>query len=151
MIMKVKDFMTKDVISCPINATLKEAAQIMSEHRISALPIVEEENHLVGIITTTDFVGKEIDIPHALVSIKRLLGQDYHNIDVEEIYKKASKLMVSDVMSSNPMAISPDQAINDVVNNMIASNHKRLPVVENNKLLGIITRKDLIKAFAKLA
>jgi CBS domain-containing protein len=122
----------------------------MLANGFSVVPIVDSRQHLVGIVTESDFVGKELKIPHALASIKRLFGQDFYIQDIEPIYQKAKSKKLSEVMSKNLVVVKPEDTLTDVVNIMIEKKLKRLPVVKDDKLVGIITRKDLIRAFAKV-
>lgn len=148
--MKAKEFMTKNLDSCTQNQTVEEAVNLMTEKRHSVMPIVNEEDTLVGIITQSDFISKDVDIPHALVSIKLLLGEQHKYGNVEEIYARAKTRLLSEVMSKNPITVNPETSLNSVVGLMEEKNLKRIPVVEDNKLVGMITRKDLLKAFSKL-
>lgn len=145
--MKVSEFMTKNVIFLNPTQTVEEAAQIMLKEEISVLPIVDDKSHLVGIITESDFVGKEANIPHALASIKRLLGQVFYFDDIETLFLKAKTMPVEQVMTKSPRTVTPDYSLTDVVNLMIRHNLKRIPVIEDEKLVGIITRKDIMRAF----
>ncbi|GAB4020120.1 MAG: CBS domain-containing protein [Bdellovibrio sp.] len=145
--MKAKDFMTKDVITCKLNDKVRDAALIMTKKRISIIPVVNDQNCLQGIITISDFIGRQINIPHALVSIKRLLGQNFYRIDIHDIFKKAQDYTLDQVMTRKLAVVHPDTSLNGVVNTMIEKGHKRLPVVEKGKLVGIITRKDIARAF----
>jgi CBS domain-containing protein len=145
--MKVSEFMTTNVVSCHLNDTVRDAAKMMVERKFSVLPIVDDNQHLVGIITESDFVGKDAEIPHALASIKRILGQLHYFGDMEQIYHNAQGKKLSEVMSPNPLTVSPEDTLSNVVRLMGTKNIKRVPVVENKKLVGIVTRKDLIKAF----
>lgn len=148
--MKVSDFMTKDVISLHKDDLVVDAAKKMVDHKFSVMPIVDDHNHLLGIITETDFVGRDADIPHALASIKRILGELHYFGDMEEIYKKAKNKPLSKVMTPNPTTVSPHDTLSNVVQLMGSRNVKRVPVVEDGKLVGIVTRKDLIKAFIQM-
>ncbi|MDY0359839.1 MAG: CBS domain-containing protein [Desulforegulaceae bacterium] len=146
--MKISEFMTTDVISCFADTKLKEAAQLMIEKGLSVLPVVDSENRLKGILTESDFVGKEVEIPHALASVKMLFGQTHYQGNIEEVYKKAKDQPLEKVMTKNPVTISPDQTLTNLVELMSSRDLKRVPVVQDKKLVGIVTRKDLIKAFA---
>lgn len=145
--MKVSEFMTKNVIFLNPTQTVEEAAQLMLKEEISVLPIVDAKSHLVGIITESDFVGKEANIPHALASIKRLLGQVFYFDDIETLFLKAKTMPVEQMMTKSPKTVTPDYSLTDVVNLMIRHNLKRIPVVEDEKLVGIITRQDIMRAF----
>lgn len=148
--MQVSEFMTTNVTSCNENETVEVAAKLMIEKGFSVLPVVDSSGVLVGILTESDFVGKEANIPHALVSIKKLFGTNVHLGDVEEIYKKAKTKKLSEVMAKNVKTIAKTATLSEVVNMMSSHNLKRLPVVDGGKLVGIVTRKDLIKAFGKI-
>jgi CBS domain-containing protein len=145
--MKASEFMTDQVITCHQNDDVAKAAQIMAEKGFSIMPVVDDEEHLVGVVTQSDFVGKEVEIPHALASIKQLFGQVFYFSDIEPIYEQAKKKKLHEVMSKVPTVVSPDTSLTEIVNMMISKKLKRLPVLENNKIVGIITRKNLIKAF----
>ena len=145
--MLAKDFMTKEVITANEDTTVKEAAEIMYKNNISCLPVINESNKLVGLITESDFVGKSIDVPHAMASIKKILGETFYNQDIESVYAKSKKHTLKEVMSKNLHTVSPDHTLSEVVNYMIEKNYKRMPVLEDGKLVGIITRKDILHAF----
>lgn len=145
--MNSNEFMTSNVVTCLQTKTIKEAAQLMLENRFSTLPIVDDTGKLVGIITESDFVSKEKSVPHALASIKQLFGQEFYFKDIESIYDQTKDKSVSEVMSKNLVTVNTDTNLSSIVHLMMSKSIKRLPVLENGKLAGIITRKDLIKAF----
>ena len=149
--MNVSEFMTKDVISCTEDNTVEEAAKIMTEKGFSVMPVVNGSGELVGILTESDFVGKDAKIPHALASIKVMFGQNFYFSDVEDIYKDSKKKKLSEVMSSDVKTVRADQTLSDVVSLMSHSHLKRIPVLDGKKLVGMITRKDLLRAYTKLA
>ncbi|MEH0862492.1 CBS domain-containing protein [Halobacteriovorax sp. DPLXC-1] len=149
--MKVLDFMTKDVTTCTESQTVGDAAKKMIELGISVMPVVNDEGTLTGIVTQSDFISREVEIPHALVSIKRLFGQDFNLTDVEDVYKKSKNKTLADVMSHNVVTVTSENTLNGVVELMMSKHLKRIPVVDDGKLVGMITRKDILKAFEKLS
>jgi len=148
--MNVSEFMTNDVITCTQDQTVSDAAALMEEKNISAVPVVDNDNKLVGMVTESDFVGKETEVSHALASIKQLFGQTFNLGSIEEIYKKVKNKPLSEVMSTEVLTITPDTTLNKVVNLMIEKNLKRFPVVKDEEIVGIITRKNLLYAFNKV-
>jgi len=144
---QVQDFMTRDVVTCSSEQSVEEAAKVMSQNRFSAIPVIDADNNLVGIITESDFVGRKLEVPHALASIKQLFGQAFYFQDVEKIYSDTKKKKLSSVMTSRVHSITPEASLNDIVNFMISKGLKRIPVTVDRKIVGIITRKDLLKAF----
>ena len=145
--MKVSEFMSKNVVSCFEDQTVEEAAKIMSEKEFSALPIKSREGKLVGIITESDFVGKSANIPRALASIKSLFGHNLYFGEVEPIYKEAKQKKLSEVMSTKLVTLNNDSSLTEVVKLMNDKEVKRVPIVNGDELVGIVTRKDLLKAF----
>lgn len=148
--MLVSDFMNDDVVFLSQDQTVLDAAKLMMDKNISAIPIVDDEHHLVGIFTESDFTGKDAHIPHAMISLKRLLGQILYPQGTEEIYRKAKDLPLKDVMSTNPRSVELDYTLDDVVTVMNTYNLKRIPVVQGGKLMGIVTRHEIIKAFTMI-
>mgnify|MGYP001050956582 CR=1 FL=1 len=148
--MQVSEFMTKGVVSCNEDCTVEEVAKLMCDNGFSVMPVVNSNEEIVGILTESDFVGRDADIPHALASIKMLFGQNFYFSDIEDIYKESKTKKLSDVMSTNVKTVKSDQTLSDVVSLMSHSGLKRVPVVEDNKLVGMVTRKDLIRAYSNL-
>jgi CBS domain-containing protein len=144
---KASDFMTKNVTTCNIGQTVEDAATLMAKKGFSVVPIVNDADELVGLITESDFISKIQSVPHALVSLRQLFGQSFHASDVEQIYKESKAKKLGDVMTKNPKTVSPDTSLDEVVTFMSDKNLKRLPVVDQGKVVGIITRTDVIRAF----
>ncbi|PIP93765.1 MAG: hypothetical protein COW00_07725 [Bdellovibrio sp. CG12_big_fil_rev_8_21_14_0_65_39_13] len=145
--MKAKDIMSTNIVSCHPDTSVKDAARLMTLKGFSSLPVVNGNNEIRGIISASDFIGKEIEVPHAMASMKRLLGQNFYRISIEDIYKKTQHFKVSQIMTTKLNTVTPETSIDGVVKSMIEKHHKRLPVVDNGVLVGMITRKDLLKAF----
>lgn len=148
--MKASEFMTKDVITCNENQTVEEAATVMAENGFSVLPIVDDSGALVGVITEYDFVSKSKKVPHAMVTLKHLFGKSFNSQDVEEIYKESKSKKLSEIMTKNPKTVSSDATLDEVVTFLGEKDLKRVPVVDNGKVVGIITRKNIITAFTKV-
>lgn len=122
---KVKEIMTTDVITTPSNVDVVNAFEELMEHKISAMPVVDD-GELVGIITATD-------LGHNLILDKYELGTDVKSI------------MIKDVVT-----VSPENTIQETIEIMQSHAHdsnilNQLPVVENGKLVGIISDGDIIK------
>ena len=145
--MQVENFMTKNPITISKDKTVKDAAEIMVEKGISVLPVTDDSGALVGVLTESDFIGKEVQVPHALASIKQLFKQSFYFRDVEELYQQAKGKKIEEVMTKNVKTLEIGTSLNTLVDFMMKNNLKRVPILEDNKLVGIITRKDMIKAF----
>ena len=124
--MLVKDAMNRRVIVIKPDATVREAARIMTKLRIGSL-IVMEEDRIVGIITELDIIWK-------------VVADDLN----------PNTTLVRDVMSRDVVTIKPDQTLEDAAELMVEKKIKKLPVVEDHRLVGILTATDLISVQPKL-
>ena len=142
-----KDIMTKKVIAISKDATLAELAKLLIKNKISGVPIVDEKEELVGIVTEADLIIKESNLPFPL-SFSFAFLKSY------ESYTKSAKeyleTRVEEVMSTNVKTAREDMPISKVVNIMINNNINRIPILNNDgKLTGIITRADIVKTIIK--
>jgi CBS domain-containing protein len=147
--MLVKDIMTTNVIAANPWNTVEEAAQAMLEYNIGGLPIIDENRNLVGILTETDFIGTKVNVPHAMVSLTKLLGQTHYKADINDIFDKTRDFALERVMTKRVYSLSPEATLSEANEAMVRNRVSRLPIVKNNKLLGIITKRDIMKKFAK--
>ena len=146
--MKVKEIMSTDLITITKDQKIKDAAKLMTDKKISALLVVNNQSSLVGMLTESDFIGKEIEVPHALASIKQLFGENFYFRDIEKLYQTVREKTIEDVMTTSLHTIGPEAYITCLVNLMIENRLKRIPVVDNGILLGIVTRKDIMRTFS---
>jgi len=142
-----KDIMTKKIITISKDATLAELAKLLIKNKISGVPIVDEKEELVGIVTEADLIIKESNLPFPL-------SFSFAFLESYESYTKSTKeyleTRVEEVMSINVKTAREDMPISKVVNIMVNNNINRLPVLNNDgKLTGIITRADIIKSIIK--
>lgn len=147
--MLVKDIMTTTVVSISAQETVEAAAELMLREKIGCLPVFEN-NKIAGIITESDFIGKMVKIPHGIRSLPQLLGEWFEGVSVEEILLSARKTTVRDVMSRNLIFVNPDTTLTDAVKSMMSHSLVRLPVIDQGKVVGIVARRDILAAFAKL-
>ncbi len=137
--MRVDDVMTRRVVSVTPSDSLRTAAELMAEHHISGLPVVED-GQLVGMLTETDF-------------LELTTGQGRHRwLDVLFGRTKPPEAVTSvgDMMTPSPVTVAPDRRLRDAARIMLDSRVKRLPVVgEDGALLGIISRADIMKSYAR--
>ena len=131
---KAKDIMTEIVVSIQQDAFIKDAAHLMLRDRISGLLVINAKKKIVGILTLTDFL-KIID------HLARGKNDDFLvNL------LQCRTLKVSHVMTKNIYAISPETTLSEVVRIMTAKNIHTFPVMKNNRLLGVLGRRDIINA-----
>lgn len=142
--MKTTDIMVTNVVSVDPDTPVREIASLMIERRISGLPVVDAQRHVVGIVSEGDLIRRpEIETdraPSAWLSL--FLSADARARD----FVKTHGLKARDVMAQPAVCVSPDAPLADVVRLLERHRIKRLPVVDHGKLVGLVTRTDLLRA-----
>ncbi len=142
--MRVQDVMTTEVVAVLPGATLKEAARLLAEHRISGLPVVSADGIVLGVFSEADLLIKEQGKPRSRGTFASLVDP----IDESDRQKLIARL-VGEAMTSPALTISKHRPVAAAAKLMVESGMNRLPVVEDGKLVGIVTRADLVKAFIR--
>lgn len=117
----VKALMTQKVVSVPVSAKISDAIRLMKKHNVGGLPVVDKENHVWAIITERDI---------ALLFSRRLRGAK-----------------VADIMSKDVVTAKPEITVSETEKTMIKHGFRRLPIVSNNKIVGIVTVMDILRFF----
>ena len=133
--MFVGRYMTANPLTVPENMPVQEAEEIMRKHKIRRLPVVKGEK-LVGIVTEIDLL--------------RVSPSSATSLSMFELNYLLSRLQVKEAMTKNPRTISPEATIEEAALIMRENNVGALPVVENGKLVGIITESDIFDAYIDL-
>ena len=142
--MKVKDVMTTDVLTVREDTSFKDTVELLVENRVSGAPVIDDAGHLVGLVTEADLVSKEaFDLRHRrpLAALIELVG------GASRWSQKAAGLTARDVMTDRVVTAAPGENIRSVARRMLDLEVKRLPVVEHGRLVGIISRQDLLRIF----
>jgi CBS domain-containing protein len=147
--MNVRDVMTAEVLSVSPDASVATAAQLMLQKRISGLPVIDDHGNLVGIVTEGDFLRRaETGTGRRRPRwIEFLMGPGR----LSDEYVRLSGRKVSDVMTPEVQAVPPDTPLEQAVRLMERRNIKRVLVVDNGKVVGIVTRANLLHAMASFA
>lgn len=140
-----KDIMTRDVVTVAPSATVQEVARVLSEKRFGGVPVVDDQQKLQGIVTESDLVER-VAGPHLPAHIELLGGVIYleNPAKMNEHLRKAMALTAQEVMSHPVVTVNAETSVRDVADMMMKKRVNRLPVVSDGKLVGIITRHDVI-------
>ncbi len=153
--MKVSNIMTKKPISLKPGDTLKKVLDVLAGNKISGCPVVDDKGQLVGVITQSDIlrvidVHSQIQKSDDIFSLVLAVMKSDRYEDLKVALKKVLKLRIKDFMSENVVTIYADEDVYKAAKLMNKHDIDRLPVVRKNKLVGIITRWDIIRALEKL-
>jgi CBS domain-containing protein len=140
---KVRDAMTPQVISVPPTMRLKELAALLSEHRISGAPVVED-GRVVGVVSEGDLLVKQVGRPP---SRRRALEWIFGESQDPEEFRRRMASTVGQAMSAPAVTVEADRSLREAAALMVDSRVNRLPVTEEGKLVGMLTRADLVRAY----
>jgi nucleotide-binding universal stress UspA family protein/predicted transcriptional regulator len=141
------ELMSQPIVSVGPDDTLEAVATLMLEHRIGCVPVVDARGVMVGIITESDFTGKERDVPFAAYRMPQLFGEWLPHTSLEQIYAIGRTLRARQVMSWPVVSATEDEPITRVAERMVRRNVNRIPVLREGVPVGMLTRHDLLKLF----
>ncbi len=144
------DIMQPNVVTIKEDASVRELAELLSKKKISGAPVVDDQNRLVGIVSEGDLVLQDADIhfPHYI----ELLGNIVYLESVkkyEDRLRKVAAASVSEIMTTDVISVQKDTSVHEVATLMTDKKVNRLPVLDGNILVGIVTRADLVRAVSK--
>jgi CBS domain-containing protein len=147
--MNAKDVMTPSVLSVAPDASVSAAAHLMLQNKISGLPVIDGSGTLVGIVTEGDFLRRsEIGTQRRRPRwIEFFIGPGR----LADEYSRASGRSVSDVMTHDVQTVAPEASLEHIVRIMERHRIKRVPVVAGGKVVGIVTRANLLHALSSIA
>lgn len=145
--MKAAEIMTRQPISVTPDETIVAAAQLMLQHRVSGLPVTDADGAVVGIVTEGDLLRRsETGTEHHRARwLEFLLGPGRLAGDYVDTHARK----VGEVMSSDIVSVEPEDALESVVSLMEKRRIKRVPVVDKGRLVGIVSRADLVRALVQ--
>jgi CBS-domain-containing membrane protein len=146
MMLKAKDIMTVDVLTIKPEATVEELARVLMEHKISGVPVVDDNRHLVGIVTENDLIrkNKRLHIPTVirLFDAFILLGSGR----LEEEIRNMAATTVSEICTKKVVSITEETSLEEVATIMAEQNIHLLPVIRGGTVVGIVGKADMVKA-----
>jgi len=146
--MKAKDIMTYPVITVTADTPLRDAVRLMLERRVSGLPVVDREGNLVGIVTEADLLLKETS-PRPAAPVVDWIGRWLWLERWVSAHRKAEGRTVGEVMTHNVVTAEEDTTIHTLASMMMRFQVNRLPVVRGRKVVGIVTRADILRLFLR--
>jgi CBS domain-containing protein len=149
--MRSKEIMTRNILTVKQDMDVHKLAEFFIEKNISGAPVTDENGKFLGVVLEDAIIFKDTKI-HLPTFVYFLSG--FFTVGekkFEDELKKISATTVSGIMESKPVTISPETPVEDVATMMIDKGIHYFPVLENSKLVGIVTKKDIVRAIAKQA
>lgn len=144
--MKAIDIMTTEVISVSPNTPIDEVVDLLSTHHISAVPVVNDDGSVVGILSENDLI--RATFPESHTSMKDWLKSAMSQGEKAERYVKAHGQVASDIMTKKVITVTDETSVQDIARKLETNRIKRVPVVRDGKLIGIVSRANLLHGIA---
>ena len=134
--MLVRDAMTRSVVTVSPEATLKVAAGLLAERAITSMPVVDDTGRLIGVVSEADVVRESLVVDH------------HAHLLVVPVATPPAASCVAEVMTMMPVTVHPDSDLAEAAQLLTESTVKSLPVVEDSRLVGIVSRTDVVRMLA---
>ncbi len=149
MPLTVRDIMETDVPAVYPEDPIEQVLHTMRDHELQGVPVINEGGRCVGIITEADLImageSEDLHLPHYIELFGGIVFLESTK-KFEERLRKAIGAKASDVMTDDPVTISPDASVAEAARTIARHKHNRLPVVEHGRLIGVVTRIDVLDA-----
>jgi CBS domain-containing protein len=138
----VRDVMSTHVIAVRLRAGYKEMAAMLRDQRVSAFPVVDDDNKVIGVVSETDLLTKE--------ALEGTVPSTLQGVTGQRVQSQVSGVTAADLMTRPAVTIGPDRPVTDAARLMFDRRVKRLPVVsDDGTLIGIVTRSDVLSVYSR--
>jgi len=143
-----RDIMTTPIVTVGPDLPFREVVTLMLAHRISGVPVVDEEGRLLGIVTEADLIYKE-EAPPPSPALVPWHGSSLRLERIVDRHRKASGLTAGDLMTENVVTATEETGVHELAHLMLGRDINRIPIVRAGRVVGIVTRADILKVFTR--
>src|SRR4051794_9846053 len=147
----VRDYMDSQPVTVAPDAGLEEVARVLGENELHGVPVVDGAGAVVGIVTEDDLVigdnEGDLHIPAYIELFGGLVFLEPFR-RFEQRMKKAVAATAAQMMTADPRTVAPEDDVHEAANLIVETGHNRIPVVEGGRLVGVISRADVVRALA---
>jgi len=147
--LKAKDIMTSEVITVRMETTVNELAEILWKNRISGVPVLDDDDKVVAVVTENDLIdqSKKIHIPTMISLLDSVIFLESSKKTEKEIQKMAGNT-VQDICSKELVTVGEETGLDEIATIMANKKVHTLPVLRDDKLIGVIGKSDIIRSMA---
>ena len=149
--LKVADIMDRDVVTASPDDDVRALIRLLREHELPGVPVVDDDRKLIGIVTESDLILRDEDtqlhLPHYLELFGGIVFLEPLQ-HLEDKLRKAFATKVRDMMTADVESVPPDTLVEEAARRISRSGHNRLPVVEDGRPVGVVTRVDCLAALS---
>jgi CBS domain-containing protein len=135
--MRAEDLMTRPVVTVPTGASIRDAAAVLTTHGIAAAPVIDEEGRLIGMVAEGDLIDRAI-LPDPRLHARRV-GPP----------QQSAPSTVDEVMTKHVLAVPTDTDAADLARLMVDRNIRSIPVVDGDRVVGIVARRDMLRSLVR--
>lgn len=147
MALTVRDVMTSDPSSVSPDTPLMIVAEEIIEERYSGVPVIDDAGQLVGLVEVEDLLPKPSNVPFTRIPVLEFQGEWIEEDTLEQYSAELERATVERVMREDPITVAPDDPIGAVLEALLSGSARRVFVVDDEELVGVVTRTDLLAAF----
>lgn len=143
---RAQDIMTKEVITVKPETDIAQAAGLLLQNHINGIPVVDQENKLVGILCQSDLITQQKRFP--MPTIFTFLDGIFSFTSTKSLEKEIQKIAattVADAMTPDPVFVKPDTPLDEIASLMVEKHYHTIPVVEGTRLVGVLGKEDVLK------
>jgi CBS domain-containing protein len=148
----VADIMERDAVTALPEDTVESVVHLLHEHELPGVPVLNAGGRCVGIVTESDLViseeGRDLHLPHYIELFGGVIFLEPLK-EFEHRLRKAFASNVSDMMTPDPVTVTPDTSLEEAARVIAEKRHNRLPVVEHGRFVGVVTRVDVLEALTR--
>ena len=141
--------MTRNVVTVKKDQPISDLSKLFIENHFNGVPVLDDAGKVIGVVTQSNLIeqNKNLHIPTVIALFDAVLFLEREK-KFESDVKKLTGSKIEDIYHKNPITVSPDTELNEITTIMAEKDVHTLPVLENDKLVGIIGKKDVIRAMA---
>jgi predicted transcriptional regulator len=143
---KIRDIMTKDVITVREDTSLRELSEIILEKGINGAPVVDEDGKVIGVVCESDLIEKDrpLHIPTVFVILDSFIPLE-NPFRLEREFKRITATKVGDIYSAPAVTLGPDDDVSSAAEIMSERKYYTIPVVEDGELVGVLGKADILR------